>query len=221
MDIDYAFLQKTLLFRTISEEEIMPLLLALQYRTTLFEKGETILSAGFIADSIGLIVSGGADIQLNDEWGNRTILSHISEGQYFAETYAMLDHAMLPVDVVATEDSKVLFLKADALKQDMPETDAQIAKMRSNMLSLALKKNLALSGRIFHTAPKTIRGKVLAYLTTEARQAGTEIFDIPFDRQQLADYLNLDRTALSKELSKMKKDGLIDYQKNHFKVIAH
>ena len=81
MDIDYAFLQKTLLFRTISEEEIMPLLLALQYRTTLFEKGETILSAGFIADSIGLIVSGGADIQLNDEWGNRTILSHISEGQ--------------------------------------------------------------------------------------------------------------------------------------------
>ena len=145
MDIDYAFLQKTLLFRTISEEEIMPLLLALQYRTTLFEKGETILSAGFIADSIGLIVSGGADIQLNDEWGNRTILSHISEGQYFAETYAMLDHAMLPVDVVATEDSKVLFLKADALKQDMPETDAQIAKMRSNMLSLALKKNLVSS----------------------------------------------------------------------------
>lgn len=157
MDIDYAFLQKTLLFRTISEEEIMPLLLALQYRTTLFEKGETILSAGSIADSIGLIVSGGADIQLNDEWGNRTILSHISEGQYFAETYAMLDHAMLPVDVVATEDSKVLFLKADALKQDLPETDAQIAKMRSNMLSLALKKNLVLSGRIFHTAPKTIR----------------------------------------------------------------
>ena len=156
MDIDYAFLQKTLLFRTISEEEIMPLLLALQYRTTLFEKGETILYAGSIADSIGLIVSGGADIQLNDEWGNRTILSHISEGQYFAETYAMLDHAMLPVDVVATEDSKVLFLKADALKQDMPETDAQIAKMRSNMLSLALKKNLVLSGRIFHTAPKTI-----------------------------------------------------------------
>ena len=128
----------------------------------------------------------------------------------------MLDHAMLPVDVVATEDSKVLFLKADALKQDMPETDAQIAKMRSNMLSLALKKNLVLSGRIFHTAPKTIRGKVLAYLTTEARQDGTETFDIPFDRQQLADYLAVERSGLSLELGKMQKDGLLEFHKNHF-----
>ncbi|MBR2807174.1 MAG: winged helix-turn-helix domain-containing protein, partial [Oscillospiraceae bacterium] len=86
---------------------------------------------------------------------------------------------------------------------------------------ISAHKNLALSGRSFHTAPKTIRGRVMSYLNTVSLQRGSREFDIPFDRQQLADYLNLERSALSKELGKMQRDGLITVRKNHFILHGH
>ncbi|MBQ6645257.1 MAG: Crp/Fnr family transcriptional regulator [Clostridia bacterium] len=161
---------------------------------------------------MGLVISGGVTIESSDLWGNRTILSHIAPGQFFAETYALLKGEPMLVDVCVNEESRILFLRLDTLQSAEPWT----AKITRNLLTISARKNLTLSLRSFHTAPKTVRERVTAYLNTEALRQRSRAFRIPYDRQQLADYLNLDRTALSKELGRMRDDGLIEFRKNHF-----
>ena len=151
-------------------------------------------------------------------WGNRTILSNVGEGGFFAETYALLENEPLLVDVRANENCRILFFKVGSLKKLKSNMNLWSFKLISNLLVISANKNLHLSGRSFHTSPKTIRGRVMAYLSSVSLKKGSNDFDIPFDRQQLADYLNLERSALSKELGKMKKDGLIEVRKNHFKL---
>ena len=123
------------------------------------------------------------------------------------------------VDVVATQDTKIILLQTDNLGTAKDEFSQNITK---NILAISMKKNLHLSQRIFHTSSKTIRGRLLSYLSSQIPHGTPNAeFDIPYDRQQLADYLEVDRSALSAELSKMKADGLIDYWKNHFKLLGH
>lgn len=211
-------LSKNVLFKGLSKEEIHDALLALQARELLYKKDASILLAGSKTDKMGLVLEGSVRIENNDMWGNRTILSHVGSGHFFAETYAFLHNEPLLVDVVANEDSRILFLKIHVLKETDSTTHPWVRKFLTNLLVVTAHKNLVLSGRSFHTSPKTIRGKVLAYLNSVALQSGGHRFDIPFDRQQLADYLNVDRTALSKELGKMKSEGLITFEKKHFEI---
>lgn len=211
-------LSKNVLFKGLSKEEIHDALLALQARELLYKKDASILLAGSKTDKMGLVLEGSVRIENNDMWGNRTILSHVGSGHFFAETYAFLHNEPLLVDVVANEDSRILFLEIHVLKETDSTTHPWVRKFLTNLLVVTAHKNLVLSGRSFHTSPKTIRGKVLAYLNSVALQSGGHRFDIPFDRQQLADYLNVDRTALSKELGKMKSEGLITFEKNHFEI---
>ncbi|MCR5145538.1 MAG: Crp/Fnr family transcriptional regulator, partial [Lachnospiraceae bacterium] len=178
------------------------------------------LCAGDITDSLGLVLSGSVTIESNDMWGNKTILSNVGEGGFFAETYALLENEPLLVDVRANENCRILFFKVGSLKKLKSNMNLWSFKLISNILMISANKNLHLSGRSFHTSPKTIRGRVMAYLNSVSLKKGNNEFDIPFDRQQLADYLNLDRSALSKELGKMKKDGLIEVRKNHFKLLS-
>jgi CRP-like cAMP-binding protein len=213
-----TLLSKTVLFRGLSKEEIHDALLALQARELLYKKDASILLAGSTTEKMGLVLEGSVRIESNDMWGNRTILSHVGPGQFFAETYAFLHAEPLLVDVVANEDSRILFLHIRILKEMNAAANTWVLKLLTNLLVVTAHKNLVLSGRSFHTSPKTIRGKVLAYLNSVALQNGGHRFDIPFDRQQLADYLNVDRTALSKELGKMKNEGLITFEKNHFEI---
>ena len=169
------------------------------------------------SQEIGIVLEGRVQIESNDFWGNKTILDSLGEGKVFAETYA-LTKVPLMVDVVATQDSKILLLQIDNLGLGKNSFSQIITK---NILGISMKKNLHLSQRIFHTSSKTIRGRLLSYLSSQVpAKAPAAEFDIPFDRQQLADYLEVDRSALSAELSKMKADGLIDYWKNHFKLLS-
>ena len=208
-------LRKTMLFREMTDDEIMSALSHLSASEKSYQKGEIILHSGSFTDKMGLVLDGSVSIENNDIWGNRTILSNISKGQFFAETYAYLNDEPLLVDVTANEDCRILFLSADALHA---ANDSWRSKIISNLLMVSLHKNLVLSGRSFHISPKTIRGRVMSYLNSLYIKTGKLDLRIPFDRQQLADYLSVDRTALSKELSKMKEDGLIDYHKNHFVI---
>ena len=185
-----------------------------------FKKGSTILHAGDLTDKMGLVMEGSVTVESDDAWGNRSILSKVEAGGFFAETYAVLPKEPLLVSVIANEDCHILFLRIGSLKQLQNNMEQWMIKFVSNLLMLSMHKNLMLSSRSFHTAPKTIRGRVMAYLNSVSMQKHAREFNIPFDRQQLADYLNLERTALSKELSKMKADGLIDYYKNSFKIIV-
>ena len=133
------------------------------------------------------------------------------------QTYAFCHEPMM-VDAVAAEDCAVLFLDFNILMEESMVNRSWQKKLLKNILHVSMQKNLSLSSRIFCTAPKTIRGRLLTYLSAQSMKAGSSTFDIPFNRQQLADYLNLDRSALSKELGKMRDEGLLEFYKNTFKL---
>ncbi len=217
--MDMKRLQGNLLFRGMDEEETEACLKALSGRTQRFPKDAMILRAGDKAERMGIVLRGSVTVESNDIWGNCTILSHVGAGGFFAETYAYLADAVMLVDVVANADCEVLFLRIGDM-QNAPAEQGWRAKIIKNLLTVSMHKNLTLAGRSFHTAPKSIRGKVLSYLNTVSIQKRSTEFDIPFDRQQLADYLNVERTALSKELGRMRADGLIRCRRNHF-VLLH
>ena len=218
MNID--LIKNAIIFRGMSDEELAASLQFLQASERTFRKGDTILHAGDVTENMGLVLEGSVTIESDDMWGNRTILSSAEAGQFFAETYALLANEPMLVNVAANKDCRILFLRIGSLKRLQNDMEQWKMKFISNMLILSSHKNLTLTGRSFHTAPKTIRGRVMSYLNSVSIQKHSNDFCIPFDRQQLADYLNLERTALSKELGRMKQDGLIDYNKNHFKIIT-
>ena len=216
--MDTRQLQQSMLFRGMTELEITKALQVLEAHEKSFQKGETLLIAGTITERMGLVLEGSVTIESNDAWGNRTIISHVGQGQVFAETYALLENEPMLVDVTASKDCRVLFLRSGRIQSLKNSLEPWALKYITNLLTISMHKNLILSGRSFHTAPKTIRGRVMAYLNSVSLQKHSREFDIPFDRQQLADYLNLERSALSKELGKMQKDKLIFCKKNHFLI---
>ena len=207
------------LFHGLSEEEISQALRELRAQEKQYGKDTLILSAGQTTERMGLVLKGSVTIESNDLWGNRTILSHVGEGGVFAETYAWLCDEVVLVDVVANEECRILFLTVANLRGPSLAREPWAAKLTANQLSISAQKNLALAGRSFHTAPKSARARIMAYLNTVALQKQSREFDIPFDRQQLADYLNLERSAMSKELGRMRDEGLIRTQKNHFALL--
>ena len=217
--MDVNKVRNTVIFNGMTDGEIEAALKGLKASEKKYEKGEAIFLAGDTTSRMGLVLSGSVTIESNDVWGNRMILSHVEEGGFFAETYGLLGDEIMLVDVIANEDSEILFLTVKNLTSKVSDEGTWVIKAVSNLLSISAQKNLMLSGRSFHTSPKTIRDRVMSYLNSlYIKQKSREIV-IPFDRQQLADYLNVERTALSKELGKMKDDGLIDFQKNHFHLM--
>ena len=211
-------IQQVALFRGMDEAELAAALSALSAKEKTYEKDETILYAGNVSEHMGLVLEGSVTIESNDIWGNRTILSHIEKGGTFAETYALLEDEPMLVDVIANEKSNILFLRIGSLNLLQQDISPWRVKLIGNLLRISSQKNLHLSGRSFHTAPKSIRGRVMAYLNSVSLQKNKIDFDIPFDRQQLADYLNVERSALSRELSNMQQDGLIIVRRNHFEI---
>ena len=216
MTMDTKTLKDNVLFMGLTDDEMTDCLKELKAAEKAYKKDSLILHAGDLTKRMGLVLSGSVTIESNDIWGNCTILSHIGKGQFFAETYALLNEVML-VDVKANEDCRILFLNVGGLFGNT--ASSWKSKVTSNLLMISLHKNLALSGRSIHTSPKSARGRILSYLNTVALQKRTNEFDIPFDRQQLANYLNLERTNMSKELTRMKNDGIIECRKNHFRLL--
>ena len=200
----------------MTDDEIDSALKVMQAEKREYKKSELILHTGTVTERMGLVLEGSVTIESSDIWGDRAILSHVGRGQFFAETYALLENEPMLVDVSANENCEILFLNCRRIREEADTQELWRIKLISNLLTISSLKNLTLSHRIFNTAPKSIRGRVLAYLNSVSLHRHSREFDIPFDRQQLADYLNLDRSALSKELGKMQRDGLISTRKKHF-----
>ena len=211
-----TLLANTALFRGASPQEAEAMLNCLGTAERGYTKGEQIYHSGDYVTDLGMVLSGSVLIQTDDLWGNTTVLDRIGPGQIFAETYACVPGEPLMVDVVAAEGTQVLFLNVERVLRVCSHTCAHHSKLIRNLLLLSAQKNLNLSRKIFYTSSKTIRGRLLSYLSYQARRNGTPSFTIPFNRQQLADYLNVERSALSNELSKMQRDGLLVVEKNHF-----
>jgi CRP-like cAMP-binding protein len=213
--MDISVLRNSILFKGFDDTEISELLKALNAVEKKFKKGTMIYSAGDITDKLCFVTTGSVTIESNDMWGNRTILNLVGKGQFFAESYALLPDVPMLVDVCAAEDCCIVFLSMKSLGN---LSDTVRSRLLANLLMITTRKNLHLSGRSFHTAPRQVRGRIMAYLNTVSVQKHSREFDIPFDRQQLADYLNVERSVLSNELSKMQRDGLICCHKNHFEI---
>ena len=213
-----SFLTNTALFRGATAEEASAMLGCLGSYEKRYEKGAVIFHAGERIENMGLVLSGSVNIELDDLWGNKTILGHVEAGHLFAETYASLPGEPLMVNAVACERSDILFLNAARLLTTCPNSCAHHNRLIRNLLQITAEQNLALSRRSLHTAPKSIRGRLMSYLSHQAKQNGSYQFTIPFNRQQLADYLGVDRSALSKELGKMQKEGLLTCRKNRFSL---
>jgi len=213
--MDISVLRNSILFKGFDDTEISKLLKALNAVEKKYSKGTMIFSSGEITDSLCFVTAGGVTIESNDMWGNRTILNLVGKGQFFAESYALLPDVPMLVDVCAAEDCSIVFLSMKSLAN---LSDTVRARLLTNLLTITTRKNLHLSSRSFHTAPRQVRGRIMAYLNTVSVQKHSREFDIPFDRQQLADYLNVERSVLSNELSKMQRDGLISCHKNHFEI---
>ena len=213
--MEISILSSSVLFKGFDEAEVNSLLSALNAREKKFRKGVMIFHSGDVISTLCFITAGSVTIESNDMWGNRSILNLVSKGQFFAESYALLPNEPMLVDVCANEDCSIVFLDMESIDR----LDESIrARLLGNLLMITTRKNLHLSSRSFHTAPRQVRGRIMAYLNTVSVQKHSREFDIPFDRQQLADYLNVERSVLSNELSKMQRDGLIMCKKKHFEI---
>ena len=203
--------------RGVTQEEWARMLALSNARRRRYHKGEAVLRCGDRGRELGLVEQGSVNIETVDLSGSRSILGHIPRGQVFAETYAFCQEVLM-VDVTAAEESQILFLNIHALLLPQYAGESWQRKLLTGLLAMSTQKNLALSRRMFCVTPKTVRGRLTTYLAGQAALEGRREFSIPFDRQQLADYLNLDRSALSRELSRMQEEGLLEYHKNRFKL---
>ncbi len=206
------------LFSGISENSFSQMQTYRCMRRQTFPRGAYILRAGTSVREIGVLLSGSVHIETIDVWGNKSILSSLDTGKIFAETYALCKEPIL-VDVVAAEKTEILFLDLQQLQNSASRNFDWYVTLLQNLLCMSARNNLALSARIFCTGAKSVRGRVLTYLSAQAVQQGSTDITLPFDRQQMADYLNLDRSALSRELSRMRREGLLAYHKNHFTLL--
>ena len=212
-------LQDVLLFKDMKDDEISEAITLLNVREGDFSKGEILLHAGDRVPDLGLILEGTVFIEKDDFLGNRTIVTSLGRHQFFGEVLASLPDTPALVNVRAGKDCKILYLRI----RNLVEKEAGVSPIRTallkNLLLISMRMNLRLTVRNFHTSEKTIRQRVLSYLNAVSIEAGETYFDIPYDRQAMADYLNVDRSALSKELGAMRQEGIIDFQKNHFRIL--
>ena len=199
------------IFAGFSEDEYEAAMSHISAGTRSYRKGQLIFTAGDVTDRLGVVISGSVSVEASDMAGNVTLLGLVDGDGYFAETYALLGAPMM-VDVRANTDCRVHFLRVRGV--NFPGTWGM--KLTRNLLTMTARKNLHLSERSFINAAKTIRRKVMSYLNAVSLRENSRDFVIPFDRQQLADYLNTDRSALSKELCRMRDEGLLTFRKNHF-----
>ncbi len=203
-------------FSGVSDDEIESMLKCLGAKQETFAKSQYILREGDTPDSLGLLLSGNALIIQEDFWGNRNIIGKVSPSGLFAEAFACSPGAVMNIAVIAQEDCTVLWLGVGKILATCPSACSHHSRMVRNLLSELAAKNLRLNEKLTHMGKRTTREKVLSYLSAEAQKQNSREFDIVFNRQQLADYLSVERSALSAELSKLRTEGMIIYNKNHF-----
>ena len=204
------------LFSGISETELAAMLSCLETREECFPKDTFLLRAGDTAESIGLVLSGSVLVVQEDIWGNRNILSKAGPGQTFAAAYACAPGSLLNVSVLAETPVTAMFLNVKRVLNVCPSACEHHSRIIRNLLGELAEKNLRFGEKLTHMGQRTTRAKLMSYFSAEAQRLGTYEFDIPFSRQQLADYLAVERSGLSLELGKMRSEGLLDFHKSHF-----
>ncbi len=212
-------LKNTQLFSGASDEDIEAMLGCLQARLCTYKKGEYVLREGERIERLMMLVKGELHIQRDDYWGNRSIISMVGVGEMFGEAYAAPESGPLMNDVLAVEDSAVIFLDIGKLLTVCPNGCKFHAMAVKNLFFAISEKNRKLVRKLGYMSRRTTREKLIAYLSEEAKRQNSGAFSIPFNRQQLADFLSVDRSAMSNELCRLRDEGLIEFEKNRFRLL--
>ena len=212
----FPILAASPLFSGVTEDELVAMLTCLAAKTEQFPKDVFLLHPGDTVEEIGMVLSGCALVVQEDIWGNRNILSKTGPGQTFAEVFACAPGAVLNVSVEAESAVTVMFLHIRRVLSVCPSACSHHSRIIRNLLDELAEKNLRLNEKLTHMAQRTTRAKLMSYFSAEAQRRSVYEFDIPFSRQQLADYLGVERSRLSVELGKMRDEGLLDFHKSHF-----
>lgn len=212
-------LKKCILFSGIDDENIIAMLACLNARVIDADKGEFIFNEGGPAEYVGILLSGEVQIVRDDFFGNRTIVAAVMPGEMFGESFACADIEELPVSVIASEKSEIMLIDCRRIITTCESSCVFHNMIIHNLIRVLADKNLAFNKKIEITSKRTTRDKLMTYLMSQAKTHGSSSFTIPFDRQELADYLGVERSAMSKEISRMKEDGLIECDRSRFKIL--
>ncbi|MBN2049427.1 MAG: Crp/Fnr family transcriptional regulator [Spirochaetales bacterium] len=211
--------KKCRLFAGIGVDEITVLLSCLSAGERRYPKDTVVFPAGSPVTRAGIILSGMVTVVKDDYWGNRTIISRFGAGELFAEAFSFAGVTVLPFSVIAAEDTTILFIHYKKLITTCSSACSYHTALVANMLHILAEKNLLLTRKMEHITHRTTREKLLSYLSAEAARAGSGRFAIPFNRQELADYLSVDRSAMSTELGRLRDEGVLAFRKNLFELL--
>ena len=215
----FEIIKKCPLFAEIDDPDLRALINCLMATQKSYSKNEFVFSAGDSAQSVGIIVSGSVHILQEDYWGNRTILANIDSSGLFGEAFSCAETESLPVSALAVEDSEIMLIDYRRIIVTCSSSCAFHNRLIKNMIKILAKKNVMLTQKMEIVTYRTTRERLRAYLSLQAIKAGKNRFTIPFNRQQLADFLSVERSAMSAEISRMKADGLIWTEKSEFELL--
>lgn len=205
-------------FCQMSEEEVLSVLQCVEARVISRQNGESIFQVGDRTSSMGLVLSGSVLVLQEDLWGHRNIMTKAEAGDFFAESYAAIPGSVLNISAVASGSCEVLMLNISRLLRVCPSACEHHNRLVRNLVSVLAGKMLLFQDKITHMSKRSTREKLLSYLSSESIRQHSLSFDIPYDRQQLADYLCVERAAMSVELSKLQKEGLLTTNRKHFEL---
>ncbi len=212
-------LKKVSLFAGVDDESLIIMLGCLGATVETYDKKYTVFAEGKPAKFIGVLLSGSAHIEQTDFYGNRSIVAKIEVGEMFGEAFACAEIKSTPVSIIADEESEIMLLNCSHILHTCKNACGFHQQLIFNLMKSLADKNIMFHQKIEITSKRSTREKLLAYLAFQEKKAGAPSFDIPFDRQELADYLEVDRSGLSSEISKLKKEGVLDSNKNHFELL--
>ena len=209
-------IQQAPLFAGLTTAEIQDLLGLMECQQKTYPKGNFVFYAGDYIDHISVVLSGCIHIVQEDYWGNRNILTQVRPGGVFGEAFACIPGSQATVDVLSVEDTELMNFHVGSIIHAGTILSRPQEQLMMNLLSMLSQRNKELTEKIRYMSQRSTRQKLMFYLSAESRKCGNNAFVVPFNRQQLADFLSVDRSAMSAELSKMKKEGLLDYYRNQF-----
>ncbi|MBQ8600607.1 MAG: Crp/Fnr family transcriptional regulator [Clostridia bacterium] len=215
----FGILRKCPLFEQIGDEDLTALLDCLGARIVKYNKKATVITEGEPAKNIGIVLSGAVQILRMDYFGNRSILSELGPAEMFGESFACAGLKEIPVQAVANEQSELLFLDCDRIMHPCCSACGFHQQLIYNLIKDIATKNLQFHQKMEIISKRTTREKLMTYLLLQAKKAGSNLFTIPFDRQELADYLEVDRSGLSAEIGKLRREGFLESRKNQFKLL--
>lgn len=215
----FPVLEKCTLFAGIRREDFGGMLGCLGARVMSAKKNQVIFAEGEQAHNVGIVLTGSVQIIKEDFYGNRSIVARIEPAELFGESFACAGISMLPVSVIAVQDSQIMIIDCRCITVSCTNACVFHSRMIFNLLRVVAAKNLVFNQKIEIISKRTTREKLMAYLMNQAKLQGKNTFTIPYDRQALADYLAVERSAMSAEISKLRKEGIIECEKSRFTLL--